>query len=375
MASIAFVDHYYHRKTKSTEFLKYILVNCGHSVSVFHDESNVGGSPVRWSDIRDYDAVIFFQVMAQVFSTVKYRDLHPNVTFIPMLDQFLFWEDCHSDYASLWNLFRGSKVLNFSAQTHAMSQVFGIASHYTRYFPPPAPAGSLKSRRSRTGDLAAFFWLRREDQVPWWKIRELIGQHHFSKVHIHVSEDPGSPEVVMPTEEEIKNFNIYLSRWYESKEEFLARLGEADVFFAPRASEGIGQAFLEACAQGQCVVSPDMGTMNEYIVNNVNGLLYDLWSPAPLDFSRARDLGAAAADMVVQGHEDWLRNQEQVVKFLLTPADEIYGRKWKNTSRIKKLNDFRKSGTKQDLYYLARMLEKCPVFKCVAGIIKRIRRS
>ena len=52
----------------------------------------------------------------------------------------------------------------------------------------------------------------------------------------------------------------------------------ANVYFAPRLEEGIGQTFLEAIRWGRCVVAADNRTINEYIIHGVNGLLYDTLS-------------------------------------------------------------------------------------------------
>jgi hypothetical protein len=65
---------------------------------------------------------------------------------------------------------------------------------------------------------------------------------------------------------------------------------KANVFFAPRAREGIGMAFLEAMARGQCVVANHAPTHSEYITHNVSGVLFDLQNPALLDFSGAPNL-------------------------------------------------------------------------------------
>ena len=114
------------------------------------------------------------------------------------------------------------------------------------------------------------------------------------------------------------------STWFKDKQDFLDVLGNANVFFAPRLAEGIGQSFLEAMARGQCVVAPDNGTMNEYILHGVNGLLYDPEHPAPLDFSRFAILGEAARQSVAAGYDRWLAAEDRLEEFILTPSSEVY---------------------------------------------------
>jgi glycosyltransferase involved in cell wall biosynthesis len=79
-------------------------------------------------------------------------------------------------------------------------------------------------------------------------------------------------------------------------------------------------SFLEAMAMGLCVVAPNAPTMNEYIQNGVNGLLYDPENPKPLDFSRAHELGKAARLSVQKGHDAWTASKKEIVSFLSEPA-------------------------------------------------------
>ena len=85
-------------------------------------------------------------------------------------------------------------------------------------------------------------------------------------------------------------------------------------------------SFLEAMAMGKCVVSPDYGTMNDYILHGVNGLLYDLHKPQPLDFSQAAQLGARARESIERGFEQWQKREAELVEYIVTPPDKIYNR-------------------------------------------------
>ena len=60
MASVAYVDHSFHRTTKSTGFLPEILRRHGHVVDNFWDDAWQGGAPVEWAAVRSYDVVIMF---------------------------------------------------------------------------------------------------------------------------------------------------------------------------------------------------------------------------------------------------------------------------------------------------------------------------
>lgn len=322
MAKIAYVDHSFHRKTLSTDFLPEILRRHGHTVDYFWDESWNGGTGIQWEAVQDYDVVVMFQAFCPIRGRY-YRQLHPNVIFIPMLDQFGVWQGPLFNLTSFWEPFQGSKVLNFSSALHAMTTGFGIKSHRVRYFQPLSDVDA-----SEKDGLHGFFWLRREDQIPWKTIRELIGDARFDTLHLHLAGDPGSPECALPDQADIARHNITTSVWFERKADLTAVLERANVVFAARMEEGIGQSFLEALARGQCVVAPDQGTMNEYIIHGVNGLLYDRHKPGALDFSEVRMLGKQGRESARIGRQLWERSEADLVDFIITPSEELYRRKY-----------------------------------------------
>lgn len=324
MARIAYVDHSYHRTTRSTTFLPDLLARHGHEVQFFWDEAWQGGRPVAWDEVRSHDVVIMFQSYCPPADR-HFRLSHPNVIYIPMLDQFGIWQGPVFNLTAFWEPFQGSKILNFSNALHCMATSFGLASHFVRYYQP------LPERlpEPRSG-LHGFFWLRREEQLPWRVIRQLIGGARFDSLHLHLATDPGTPAAEPPSAEDIATHNITTSTWFENKQDLVDVMERANVFFAPRLEEGIGQSFLEAMVRGQCVVAPNHGTMNEYIVHGVNGLLYDAGSPRPLDFSMAARLGQQARQGAVAGRLEWERSEDALVRFILAPSEELYRGKYQH---------------------------------------------
>ena len=318
MARIAYIDHSFHRTTRSTEFLPEILRRHGHVVEQFWDDAWRGGPPVAWREVASHDVVIMFQSFCLPDGPYL-RQAHPNVVYIPMLDQFGLWQGPIYNLSAFWEPFQGSKVLNFSNALQSMTTAFGIASHFVRYFqpvtPPPAPVQA---------GLHGFFWLRRELQLPWKTIRQLIEDARFDSFHVHLATDPGTPAPQLPSAEDIERHHITTSTWFEHKADLLAVMERANVYFAPRAEEGIGQSFLEAMGRSQCVVAPNQGTMNEYILPGVNGLLFDIRNPQPLDFSDVIRLGARARESTVAGRAAWEQAEEELVRFILTPSARLY---------------------------------------------------
>jgi hypothetical protein len=318
MARIAYIDHSYHKKTLSTDFLPAILRKYGHVVDYYWDDSWIGGERVNWNHVSNYDVIIMFQSYCKIDNDY-YRNLHPNTVFIPMLDQFGIWQGPLINLTGFWEPFQGSKVLNFSGALHAMTIGFGVRSFFLRYY-----QSARESRVDGSGGLKGFFWLRRETELPWALVRQLITNTEFESFHIHLATDPGTKSPTLPTAEDIKKFNITTSTWFDRKADFEAVLDNANVFFAPRVEEGIGQSFLEAFSRGQCVVAPNHGSMNEYIISGLNGLLYDLKSPVPLDFSSALILGENARKAAEYGRQHWENSEQKLLEFILTPSEELY---------------------------------------------------
>jgi len=318
MARIAYLDHSFHRTTRSTGFLPEILQRHGHAVDLFWDDAWQGGKPVQWAAVAGHDVVIMFQSYCSP-EAAQFRLQHPNVIYIPMLDQFGIWQGPRFNLSDFWEPFQGSKVINFSNALHAMTTAFGIASHFVRYYQPVAGLPACP-----TEGLHGFFWLRRELDLPWKVIRRLISGCRFDSFHIHLATDPGFSAPTLPPQEDIDKHRITTSKWFEDKAELNAVIARANVYFAPRLDEGIGQSFLEAMARGQCVVASNHGTMNEYILPGVNGLLYDPRNPRPLDFARATELGQQARIGAVEGRALWEQSETNLVRFILAPSRDLY---------------------------------------------------
>ena len=288
----------------------------GHEVTVFWDDGWRGGARVDFTTVRDYDCIIMFQCICA--ATCRYfAEEHPNVVFVPMLDQFGIFSGPHDNLQPLLSRFFRCKILSFSKAVHAIAISSGIMSRYVQYYPNPATQVDSQGLRG-------FFWLRHEEHVSWPLVRKLMGNTAFSSLHIHLACDPGAPPPVMPTEEETRKYHITVSRWFDKKIDFLRIMEQANVFFAPRLEEGIGQSFLEAMSRGQCVIAADCGTMNEYIVHGVNGLLYAHDNPQPLDFSLVPELCAAAYAGARAGYDRWIACRENIAQFVVTPASYFY---------------------------------------------------
>ncbi|MDR2744870.1 MAG: glycosyltransferase [Desulfovibrio sp.] len=314
MARIAYIDHAFHQKTLSSGFLANMLRQRGHTVDIFWDYSSEGGPGVNLRAFAEYDALVLFQQTGS--RMYHFKKIHGNTTFIPMLDSY-FDGERYSCSHFLWKNFIGTKIICFSRVLHDICLVSGVASRHYKFFqlPPPKPVAPKEG-------LHGFFWCRKPTELSWEHIRRLIGDTRFDSFHLHNVPDPGQPAPPLPSAEEITRHTITISsEWFDNKMEFATILRKANIFFAPRLVEGIGQTTLEAMCLGQCVVAPNNGTMNEYILNGLNGLLFTPTNIHSLDFGGAEKLGRNAWESAVEGHRRWRNAESDVVAYILEPPD------------------------------------------------------
>jgi FkbM family methyltransferase len=302
---IAFIGHSYHKKTKSFSFFTEILER-DYTVDFFFDETWAGDRPLNISDmnVAEYCGIILWQQINYVFHPDIAR--HPNVILVPMFD-------CHAENMATFKKFSGHphlKFINFSIAQHETCLQYGLQAFSVQYYPYPEKFCCIQKYDPPVG----FFWPRRKE-LDWTVVKQLISGHEFFHMLLHLAPDRGF-SAMRPTKSDQQTHHIQISRWFDSKDAFLAYLQNANIYFAPRLYEGIGLSFLEAMAMGMCVVAPNTPTMNEYITHGVNGLLYDHNHPATLDFSKNQSLGIRARESIETGHRRWRNSINDILAFI-----------------------------------------------------------
>ncbi len=308
MEKIAFIDHSYHQKTKSSEFFINFLKK-KYIVEVIWDVSWCSGETLDVSQIdENYYAVIFWQnIYPEAVNTI--RDKCTNIIFIPMYDASIlaplqFWQD-------IVNV----KIVNFSRTLHAKTCKMGFQSFYIQYFPDYKfdikPQDVIKQENS------LFFWNRREE-FNWKIIKNLIGSQKINKVHIHKAMDP-EHKFLVPSKVDEERFNITYSSWFTTRNEYIAEMNKYNIYIAPRLTEGIGFSFLEAMAMGKAVIAIDAPTMNEYIKHGENGYLFSLEDPVEIDFNDVMNVQNNARRTIQNGIEKWHEDKEKIFNFIAAP--------------------------------------------------------
>ena len=301
--NIAFIDHSYHQKTRSTDFFVRELL-AGHEVDRFWDNSWETRRPFDIGPLmgKGYDLFIVWQLPEAAQRLLKQAGA--NVVFVPMWDG----ADTYSD--ADWRSLAGARILSFCHELHRTVTHLGLNSLYAQYWPDPAPFEPVEDFSTLRG----FFW-QRLPEIGWKEIGRLVEGRGFERFHIHKAADPGETVESIAFEGTLTQ-----SDWFEDPAEMQAVLARHNIYFAPRTREGIGFSFIEAMGRGMVVVAADQPTMNEYITDGVDGLLWTLGDPKPLDFSNAARIGREARQAAIAGRKRWLAQQGAVQRFVFGEA-------------------------------------------------------
>ena len=295
---IVYIGHSYHAKTKSTRFLIDFLKK-HFDVTEILDESWQGKPYPDLSFVdENYLGIIMFQNIPspQIVNSLK----NQNIIFFPMYDG-------HGNSPfEFWNQYRNLKIINFSKTLHNKLKKWGFDSIYLQYFPKPSKQKVNKENK-------IFLW-QRTDKIDINLVEKLIGNLK-TKIHIHKAIDPKF-KFTQPTKKQEKKFKITYSSWFPSRKEMTEVLSSCNIYIAPRELEGIGLSFLEAMAMGKVIIASNNPTMNEYIIHNQNGYLYDIINPQPIDFYNFENIKKVTLKFVKNGNFYWENNKKNIIELI-----------------------------------------------------------
>lgn len=297
---ICFIGHKYHLKTKSSEFflneLSDFIVD---KYFVYENDSEI----FEKVEAKKYDLVICWQFD---FLASKFKKMGLNTIAVPMYDGSAGYSDTH------WKKLKGVKILNFSWWLHQKCKKFNLESFHVKYFPDPTIFNQVSFEDGYKG----FLWQRRYNEINWRMIVSDLVSKQMDSLHIHYKNDYALPDLDIPNRLEKNMYNIKTSKWLENKSELNDILDASNIYFAPRASEGIGMGFLEAMARGMLIIANDLPTHNEYLCNWVNGILYSQANPTYIDLAEAEKIGKCARATVFRGRHIWNNQIGDMLRFI-----------------------------------------------------------
>ncbi|MBT8045308.1 MAG: glycosyltransferase family 4 protein [Verrucomicrobiae bacterium] len=205
-----------------------------------------------------------------------------------------------------WYPYRNFHIICFCQTLHKNLKKAGFCSHSIQYFPEVLDDCSSGNEQS------VFFW-NRSEKISSRLLGILFSNSHISHLHIHKALDP--KKKFIPPDDSIAD-SISYSSWYPEKSDMLAEMEKYAIYIAPRIKEGIGMSFLEAMAMGRCVIAPDSPTMNEYITHEVNGLLYSLQDPQPINLSQVTQTQQNARLFIKKGRMKWETQKSNILTWI-----------------------------------------------------------
>ena len=272
-----FIDHEYHKRTGSAKFFLDILRKS--FVVDEHYYNRYYRTRVE-KVVADYDGVIIWEFP---ISRNKFFFRGKKNVFVPMYD---------NEWASYWQWKRiawsGMGVISFCDKVTAHAKRCGVKNILdVRYFPNPSDFPQEEGEFKRV-----FLWERGD-----------------------ISED--TVKKLFPPELGY-TFDVKRGGEFLSRKEYLSRIAACEIVVAPRRKEGIGMAFLEAMAMGKCVVAHNDATMNEYIKDGVNGILFDADRPIAIAETQVLSVRSNIHTTKEQLYGVWLDDMKKISNFIFT---------------------------------------------------------
>lgn len=305
MKKMLYVGHSYHLKTKSVLFLIEILKKEYDINFISFDPYTNSYDGLAEAQESNYDVLLTLQIMPEMDFLVENFRFEQGVV-VPMYDQIIT-----RDYDP-WPEYRGFKVLCFSETLHNQLIRRGYRSYYIQYFPRPFENIDYGNPKS------VFFWQRLE-KINIKVVSTLLEDMDIEHIHIHKSLDPNQKFI-----EPDSNLNeiITYSEWFDHASEMQEIMQESAFYIAPRIYEGIGMSFLEAMAMGRCVIAPNEPTMNEYITNGVNGILYDVDHVEPVSIEDVRRIQENSIEYIQKGYRKWEECKGDILKWIAEDIEQ-----------------------------------------------------
>jgi glycosyltransferase involved in cell wall biosynthesis len=219
--------------------------------------------PALNSQLAKSNTLIFFQLPPppKVLENPELR-----IVWIPM------WDEARGYPQEWWqNLPKNLRVVSFSGRIGERCDAVGLDKLEIRFFQSPENRPKANWDNGRT----LFYWNR----------SGLVGKPFLSAFCRSLQIDnliylrnetiglPAGMDYPLPQQLGGTRIHAVEAGQFLPQTEYLDLFHQANIFLAPRTSEGVGLFLLEAMAQGCAVFAYDAPTMNEYISHKNNGYL------------------------------------------------------------------------------------------------------
>jgi len=267
----------------------------------YWDHSWQGGEKVALDIINQYDKVFFFQT---IYPVSELRKIKAGLVWIPMYDGISLDKTFWMGLSTL-----PIKVVCFSRKLFDLVSSYGIDSICVQYFKDPNQFDRITDFTTKR----VFFWLR--GSVTLSVVKEILKGNIVDSMDFLMAPDPNYATLSLPNSF-LKDFNVNVVEGFKNPSDYVSLVSRNNIFISPRTKEGMGMSFLESIAMGQCVIANDDSTMNEYISNAENGILFDISNPKPIKLDDFESLARTAHSRAIAGYERWKESISRIMDFL-----------------------------------------------------------
>jgi hypothetical protein len=218
--------------------------------------------PALTASQRESKILAFFQLPPP---PAVFEDPSARIVWIPM------WDEARGYEPAWWGrLPKNLRVVSFSREVSRRSKPVGLETLELKYFPPDGfPEADW------AGERVLFHWNRSSLVGRDFLFRFCRALDVDRLVYFRTARDGVPAGLDFSIGDRIGKTRIQAltADGLLSRRDYSNLAGRANIFLAPRTSEGVGLTFLEAMACGCAVFAFDAATMNEYITHGQNGFL------------------------------------------------------------------------------------------------------
>lgn len=293
---ILFIDHDFHKRTRSSDFFVELL-RTRHAVErLFVDPADFK-SMSALDVVRAYDLAVLWQ-MDFLAPLILARGVRTLV--VPMYDASANMPDLHWLWASR------ARFVNFSRRLHDRIEFLGCRGTRMKYFLPPVPEAD---RARFGGGLKVLLWQRRPEEGINLHLAETLFGGQMRALHIHDVADNPELDTGPYLARRLDGYQLTISTWFDRPDDFADLLRKHNVLIAPRRAEGIGMTMLEGMSRGMLVIAADQATHDEYLSNWINGVLFNPDQPGYANFAAAGEIGEMAWRTAADGYAKWVAGE------------------------------------------------------------------
>jgi len=298
--TLAFVDHSFHKKTHSGDFLRE-LFSSHFTVMDIWDNSWNKGEEIDANEINKCDYVFYFQVISPLNILIK---LTPKIIYAPMYDGEKFNDLYWKNIANL-----PIKIVCFSNKIYEHCKKYGVdAINVQYYFDPRLYKMDIPQDKNHF-----FFWHRGD--IDFEEIKKIIKPESIDSFIYKSTVDPFKKREEVSEEDKVEYKIKTIEADFIPKEDYLELLSRCNIYISPRKKEGIGMSFLEAMAMGHIIIGYDDATMNEYIKDNFNGYLFSEDGKS-IDFADANQIRKNSIISAEKGYKRWVEDKKNIIDFI-----------------------------------------------------------